>query len=168
MSLAQALLPEIDEEMANTRKLLERVPEDKPEWRPHPKSMKLSRLAQHLVETPFWGCNALQLDSLDVGRFDPSRTTHMTTRAALLEEFDKNVRGLRDALENASDDVLQQKWTLLYKGRQMLSLARIAVIRKFGISHMIHHRAQLGVYLRLLEVPVPGLYGPSADEGRPS
>ena len=168
MSLAQSLLPEIDEEMANTRRLLERVPEDQPDWRPHPKSMKLSRLAHHVVETPFWGCNALRLDSLDVGSFDPTRVTHMTTRAALLEEFDKNVGDFRAALEKASDEVLMQTWTLLFKGKAMFSLPRIAVIRKFGISHMIHHRAQLGVYLRLLAIPIPGLYGPSADEGRPS
>lgn len=168
MSLAKALLPEIDEEMASTRKLLERVPEDKPEWRPHPKSMKLSRLAHHVVEMPTWGVNALSLDSLDVAGFDPSRVTHMTTRAALLEEFDKNVSVFRAAVERASDEVMAQPWTLLFKGRAMFSLPRIAVIRKFGISHMIHHRAQLSLYLRLLDVPVPGFYGPSADDGRPS
>jgi uncharacterized damage-inducible protein DinB len=167
MSLAQSLLPEIDEEMANTRKLLERVPEDKPEWGPHAKSMKLSRLAQHVAETPSWGARAIDQDSVDVGTFDPARVAHMTTRAALLDTFDRNVAALRAALEKASDEALTQPWTLLFKGKAMFSLPRIAVIRKFGISHMIHHRAQLGVYLRLLDVPVPGLYGPSADDGRP-
>jgi uncharacterized damage-inducible protein DinB len=168
MSLAQSLLPEIDEEMANTRKLLERVPEDKPEWRPHPKSMKLSRLAQHLVEMPTWGRNALVLDSLDVGSFDPARVSHMTTRAPLLEEFDANVAGFRAAVEKTGDDAFAQPWTMLFKGKAVWTQSRLVVIRKFAISHMIHHRAQLGVYLRLLDVPVPGLYGPSADDRRPS
>ena len=152
MGQAQWLLPEIDEETANTRKVLDRVPEDKPEWRPHPKSMKLSRLAQHVAETPSWGVRALNVDSFDVGHFDPARATHMTTRAALLEAFDGNVRDFRAALEPASDELLMQRWTLLFKGKEVFSLPRIAVIRKFGISHMIHHRGQLSVYLRLLEV----------------
>lgn len=168
MSLSETLLPEVDEEMASTRKLLERVPEDQPEWRPHAKSMKLARLAQHVVETPSWGRNAIRTEFVDVGEFDRSQVRHMTTRATLLEEFDANVRELRAALEQATDEVLMQPWSLKFKGRTISTQSRLAVIRRFAISHMIHHRAQLGVYLRLLDVPVPGLYGPSADDGRPS
>jgi uncharacterized damage-inducible protein DinB len=163
MPIAKMLLPEIDQEMAKTRQVLERVPEDRPDYRPHAKSMTLGRLARHLAEIPVWGVRALTLESFDIaGR--PREAAVMTSRKELLGTFDANVGAMREVLAEASDEALGEKWTLTHGGKPVFTLPRVAVVRTMVMSHVIHHRAQLGVYLRLLDVPIPGMYGPSADE----
>ena len=167
MSIAQSLLPEFDHEMANTRKTLERVPEDKPSWKPHEKSMTMGRLAQHTGEIPSWVAVMIEKDSLDINPpgSPPYQPTAMKSRKDLLDAFDKTVKSARAALSAVSDEQLMKPWALLSGGKTIFTLPRIAVLRGFIMNHMIHHRAQLGVYLRLNNVPVPSIYGPSADEG---
>lgn len=166
MSLNQALLGEFDNEMMNTRKTLERVPEGKSSWKPHPKSMEFGRLSTHVAELPGWIPYVLQDNSFDV---DPpggrgSQPASITSRQQLLELFDKNVASGRAALAAATDEQFNQPWSLLKGGKPILTLPRAAVLRGLIMNHLIHHRAQLGVYLRLNDVPVPATYGPSADE----
>jgi len=166
MALNHALLPEFDSEMANTRKTLERVPEDKFGWKPHEKSTTMGNLAVHLAQLPSLGERALANDSLDVNPPDgPGYTPpQVNTREELLALFDKNVAAARAAIAGASDEHLLRSWSLLNGGKVMFTLPKAAVLRSFLLNHSIHHRAQLGVYLRLNDVPVPSIYGPSADE----
>ena len=168
MALRDTILPEFDHEMATTRRTLERVPEDKPDWKPHEKSMTMARLAGHLAELPSFVATALRDDSFNIrpaGGSSPSRQPLvMTSRKQLLEDFDRNVAELRTTLANASDETLMKTWTLLAGEKTIFSAPRIGVIRSFCLNHVIHHRAQMGVYLRLNNVPVPSVYGPSADE----
>ena len=166
MALRDTILPEFDHEMATTRKTLERVPEGKPDWKPHEKSMTISRLAGHLAELPMFAVMTFQGDSFDFQApgAPPVQPTMMTSRKQLLELFDKNVAAARAAIAKASDEHLLKPWSLLMGGKTLLTMPRIAVLRSFVMNHLIHHRAQLGVYLRLNDVPVPALYGPSADE----
>ena len=166
MTLSEALLPEFDQEMALTRRCLERVPDEKFDWKPHPKSGALGWLAGFLAVLPGWTSTTLKQDSLDLsppGGGPPLPS--LTNRRAVLEMFDKNVGEARTALAVAPDPHLLAPWTLLNGGQKLLTLPRIAILRTFVISHLIHHRGQLTVYLRLNDVPVPALYGPSADEG---
>ena len=167
MSISKSMLPEFDHEMANTRKTLERVPEDKFAWKPHQKSMSLGDLATHLANIPSWTPQTFDRDELDIQPegAEPYREEPANSTSELLERFDKNVAAGRAALEAAGDEAWQGKWSLLMTGKILFTLPRTAVMRGFVMSHMIHHRAQLGVYLRLLDVPVPSIYGPSADEG---
>ena len=166
MSIAQSLLPEFDHEMANTRKCLERIPEDKLDWRPHPKSFDFQGLATHLANLPKWTVVTLRETSFDMEPVDgePAQEEAIETVAGAVEMFDANIAAARDAIASASDEELMTPWSLLKGGEPMLTLPRIAVLRGFIMNHAIHHRAQLGVYLRLNDVPVPALYGPSADE----
>lgn len=166
MAIKDAFLPEFDNEMQRTRKCLERVPEGKFDWRPHEKSMPLGRLASHLADIPNYGTATLTLDSLDFAPpgGEPRKTAQHSTRQALLDAFDRNVAGVRAQIEKASDEHLTKPWSLLRGGQTIFTLPRTAVLRNFMMSHLIHHRAQLGVYLRLNDVPVPAVYGPSADE----
>ena len=166
MTISQILLPEFDHEMANTRRALERVPTDRLEWSPHPKSMTLGRLAGHLARFGDWTAKTCELDELDMSPpgGPPYRERQYTSTAEILEAFDANVAAGRAALAAASDEVLRGKWSLLSGGNAMFTMSRAAVLRSFVLSHCIHHRGQLTVYLRLLDVPVPALYGPSADE----
>jgi uncharacterized damage-inducible protein DinB len=166
MAIADTLLPEFDVEMAGTRRTLERVPEDKFEWAPHEKSSKLGDLASHLANLPGWVPLALEGDSFDLAPVDgePPRTVRAANREDLLRRFDEAVANARAALAEASDETLMGPWTLLRAGAPMLTLPRAAVLRNFVLNHNVHHRAQLGVYLRLNDVPVPSIYGPSADE----
>lgn len=169
MALSETLLIDFDSEMANTRKTLERVPVEKPDWKPHAKSMPLGRLANHVAELPSWAIFTIEKDSLDIA--PPGAPAYQppppaASRKELLEKFDKHVTAARAAIAMASDDHLRKTWTLLFGGRTVFSLPRTAVLRTSVMNHMIHHRAQLGVYLRLNELPVPALYGPSADEGK--
>ncbi|MGH9779610.1 MAG: DinB family protein [Candidatus Acidiferrales bacterium] len=168
MKLADMLLPEFDQEMANTRKTLERVPEGKPDYKPHAKSMPLARLAGHVAELPLWGVTTLTQEEFDFqpAGAPPFQPTVMTSRAKLLEFFDEGVAKTRAALAAASDDAWQKPWTLLAGGKTIFSMPKLAVWRSFVMNHIVHHRAQLGVYLRLNNVPVPSTYGPSADEGQ--
>lgn len=167
MPISEALLPEFDQEMANTRKTLERVPADKFDWKPHEKSMQMGHLAIHIATMPGWAAETINKDSLDIAPPDapPYEMPKVNSREELVELFDKNVTTARAAIEGASDEKLFQPWSLLSGGRTILTMPKIAVIRSFVMNHTIHHRAQLGVYLRLNDVPVPAIYGPSADEG---
>ena len=167
MALRDSILPEFDHEMAVTRKTLERVPEDKPDWKPHEKSMTMARLAGHVAELPSFVTIALQNDSFNVrpAAGAPQRQPLvMSSRKQLLDAFDSNVAGLRNSLSNASDETLMKSWSLLNGDKTIFTAPRIGVVRSFCLNHIIHHRAQLGVYLRLNNVPVPSVYGPSADE----
>src|SRR6266852_7226537 len=167
MPISQMILPEFDYEMANTRKTLERVPEGKLSWKPHEKSMSLRSLAIHLATIPSWTAQTFDRDELDIAPAggEPYRLPEATSSAQILEVFDKSVASARSAIESASDENWQGKWSLLQGGNPIFTLPRTAVMRGFVMNHLIHHRAQLGVYLRLLDVPVPSIYGPSADEG---
>jgi uncharacterized damage-inducible protein DinB len=168
MSIGQSLLPEFDNEMANTRKTLERVPDDKFDWKPHEKSTSLGALATHISNLPAWTVYAIELDQLDlqpVGE-EPLRAAPVASRDEALAAFDKNIAAARAALEGATDERLLGPWSLLKGGVTILTIPRVAVLRSFVMNHVIHHRAQLGVYLRLNDVPVPSIYGPSADEGQ--
>ena len=167
MSISRNILPEFDHEMANTRKTLERVPDDKFSWKPHEKSMTLGGLATHLSNIPSWTAMTFDRDELDIAPpgEEPFRLPEAKSRAEVLEAFEKNVSTARSALEAATDENWQGKWSLLNGGKPIFTLPRTAVMRGFVMNHLIHHRAQLGVYLRLLDVPVPSIYGPSADEG---
>ena len=166
MAIRDALLPEFDQEMATTRKTLERVPEGKPDWKPHDKSMTMGRLAGHCAELPAFVNMALGGDSFDLrpAGAAPRQPLVMSSRAQLLETFDKNVAAAREALSKASDEDLMKTWTLLAGGQKLMSMPRIGVVRGFALNHLIHHRGQLSVYLRLNNAPVPSIYGPSADE----
>ena len=162
MSIAQMILPEFDQEMANTRKMLERVPDGKFEYKPHEKSMTLGRLAAHVAEVPSYATGTLRVERMDfTGEEKPFAPV---TRQELLDAFDKYVAEARGMLAAASDEELAKIWTLTFKGQQIFSMPRAAVLRTMVMSHLIHHRAQLGVYLRLCNVEIPGMYGPSADE----
>ena len=162
MAIADALLPEYDHEMAVTRKLLERVPEGKFDWKPHPKSMSFIALASHVATIPSWGAPTLNLPELDLGGVPPN--TAPASRAELLEQFDKNVAETRAALVGKTDAEMMVVWSLKNNGQKLFTLPRAAVWRGFVMNHHIHHRAQLSVYLRLNDVAVPAMYGPSADE----
>ena len=166
MSFSEMMLPEFDQEMANTRKTLERVPEDKFAWKPHEKSMSLGGLSTHLANIPSWTANTFDADELDIAPVGapPFRLEEAKSRSELLAAFDKNVADARAALESARDEKWREPWSLLHGGNKIFSMPRTAVMRGFVMNHLIHHRAQLGVYLRLLDVPVPSIYGPSADE----
>jgi uncharacterized damage-inducible protein DinB len=163
MSLSQSLLPEFDQEMANTRRVLERVPADKFSWQPHDKSMAFGRLAVHVAELPTWTTMTLNTNELDFAA-TPYNPAKAETTQDLLNIFDKATAEARAALAAASDEELFKPWTLRNGEHQIFSLPKIAVLRGFVMNHIIHHRGQLTVYLRLNDVPVPGLYGPSADE----
>ena len=164
MALRDSILPEFDHEMATTRKTLERVPEDKPDWKPHEKSMTLGRLAGHIAELPTMAAMALRTDSFDVQGPTRPQPLVMTSRKQLLDDFDKNVATARQAISGASDEDLMKTWAFLAGGKSIFSMPRTAVVRTFFLAHVIHHRGQLSVYLRLNNVPVPAIYGPSADE----
>jgi len=162
MPLVDALLPEFDHEMTLTRKLLERVPEDRFDWKPHQKSYSLGQLAQHVATLPMWGGVTLNQSEFDTA--GSPRLPPVETRAALLALFDGHVAGARAALSGKTDAELMAPWALKNGGKTVFSMPKASVWRSFVMSHMIHHRAQLGVYLRMQDVPLPSMYGPSADE----
>ncbi len=166
MAFNTALLPEFDDEMAILRKMLERVPDDKFAWKPHEKSMTLGRLATHLAEIPGWATYTISMDSLDLAPpgGEPFKPTVADSRQAVLDIFDNKVREARQSIASASDEHLMKPWSLLMGGNTLFSMPRATCLRKWVMNHAIHHRAQLGVYLRLNEIPIPGTYGPSADE----
>ena len=167
MSIAQALLPEFDHEMANTRKCLERIPADKLDWKAHEKSYDLRSFATHLANLPKWAVMTIAETSFDMepAGEEPIKEEPIESVDHAVEMFDASVAAAREAIAGASDEDLMISWSLLKGGEEIMSMPRIAVLRSFIMNHMIHHRAQLTVYLRLNDVPVPALYGPSADEG---
>ncbi len=166
MGLSASMLPEFDHEMANTRKTLERIPEDKLDWKPHEKSTTLRGLGTHLANLVSWTVHVIEkaeLDAMPGG--NPLRAKPIESVPEALETFDRNVAAARAAIQGASDEHLMKPWTLLVNGRTIFTQPRAGVLRGMILNHTIHHRAQLSVYLRLNDVPVPALYGPSADEG---
>lgn len=160
MPLRDTLLPEFDQEMATTRRLLERVPSDKAQWKPHPKSFALGHLAQLVSWMPGWITNAVREPSLDLSTAPPYS---FETTPTLLAGFDRNVREAHDAITALEDSQLGVTWSLRHGERTLFSAPRSSIVR-MHLSHLIHHRGQLTVYLRLLDVPVPPIYGPTADE----
>jgi uncharacterized damage-inducible protein DinB len=168
MALRDALLPEFEYEMATTRKTLERVPEDKTNWKPHDTSMSMGRLAGHIAEMAGFVASTFQGDSFDFAPpgAPPVQPTVMSSRKQLLDLFDKNVAAAKAAISKASDEDLYKTWTLLNGGKTFFAMPRIQVLRSMILNHVIHHRGQLSVYLRMNQVPVPSIYGPSGDEGR--
>lgn len=160
MRIADTLLPEFDQEMATTRRVIERVPDDNPDWRPHQKSFSVAHLAQLLAWMPGWIGQTLTSTELDLatgGGYSTERTDR------LLNTFDANVRTSREAIAAAKDSDYDVPWSLKMKGNVLFTLPRGAVVRQH-ISHLSHHRGQMTVYLRLLGVSVPSVYGPTADE----
>jgi uncharacterized damage-inducible protein DinB len=163
MTLSQSLLPEFDNEMSNTRRALERVPTDKFDWQPHAKSFTMGKLATHLATLPGWTDITINTSELDLSQ--PREIPKPATTEELLALFDQTVASARATLAGASDETFFQPWTLRNGEQTIFTLPKIAVMRGFVLNHIIHHRGQLTVYLRLNDIPVPSIYGPSADEG---
>lgn len=166
MTIAEGFLLEFKPEMDNTRKMLERVPDEGLDYRPHPKSMTMGRLAGHIAEMPAWGVNTIELDELDLNPpggsdFEPCTAE---SRDQVLEVFDRGVAAATEAIKKTSDDAMRKEWTLKMAGKPIFTMPRIAVLKVMIVSHIVHHRAQLSVYLRINDIPIPGMYGPSADE----
>jgi uncharacterized damage-inducible protein DinB len=164
MTIAAAALPEFDHEMAQTRRALERVPAAKFGWKPHEKSWCAGQLALHLANVPSWFAMMMTTDEIDFATFPPPRYETPANIEEVLAKFDANVAAARAALAGAADERLHGKWTGRTGDKVHFTRTRAELLRGFVLSHMIHHRGQLTVYLRLLDVPVPSLYGPSADE----
>lgn len=160
--IAQSLLPEFQHEVSTTRKVLERLPDDKWTWKPHAKSMDLGSLATHLANLANWMTVTINVPELDLP--PDFKMELLPDRAALLAFFDRESTAAQTALGACSDEAMMQPWTLKVAGNPMFTMPRVAVIRSMVMNHLIHHRAQLALYLRLNDVPVPALYGPSADE----
>ena len=165
MAIKDALLPEFDHEMAVTRRVLERVPFSDPAWKPHVKSMTIAELAAHIANIPSWVPITLSRDRFDMGSVDREslHATHENV-AALLAEFDRHVAAARTHIAEASDAQLMQSWSLTSGEQVVLTMPKAGVLRSFVFNHTVHHRGQMSVYLRLRDVPVPSIYGPSADE----
>jgi uncharacterized damage-inducible protein DinB len=163
MSLKDGLLVEFDHEMATTRKLLERLPDDKLSWKPHAKSMSLGGLGTHLGNIPHWATAILEKLSFDLAE-SPPNLVEKTSRAEILMLFDEASRTTRAAMAKTDAEYLAM-WSLKRSGQEMFSMPRIAAFRTFVLYHIVHHRGQLSVYLRLNDIPVPPIYGPTADEG---
>jgi len=164
MLIRDALLPEFDHETAVTRRLLERIPDDKFDFKPHPRSVDMASLATHLSEVTAWTFDSIEHDSVDLAGYDPAKRRIAGSRAELLEMFDKSVAKARAALATAENDQLMQPWSLTSGDQVFFTMPKVAVLRSFVFNHCVHHRGQLSVYLRLNDIPVPAIYGPSADE----
>lgn len=166
MTLGSAMLAEFDHEAANTRRMLERVPADRLDWRPHPKSMTMGQLANHIASLAGWSTVVLSTAGVNLASPEARalQPPAVDSVQALVERFDRNVAAARAAIAGVSDAALAEPWTLTHGAHTLLTMPRGAVLRSMVMNHGIHHRAQLGVYLRLQDIPVPGMYGPSADE----
>jgi uncharacterized damage-inducible protein DinB len=165
MSIAQMLLPEWDVEMATTRRVLERVPSEKGEWKPHPKSFSMAHLAQLVSRMPGWATMMMQTAELDIAPKEGGGPGYsIETTETLLADFDKNAAEGRAAIAAGSDADFAEPWTLKAAGEAVQTDSRYQMLRTNMLNHLVHHRAQLGVYLRLVELPVPSMYGPTADE----
>jgi uncharacterized damage-inducible protein DinB len=166
MSISQALLPEFDHEVATTRKVLDRLPEDKYGWKPHEKSFTAGRLASHIAEMGGWGATTMSTEVFDFapGGVPTNPAFNASSKEELMGAYDKMMAETRAAIAAAGDADFMVNWTLQNNGQTLMTMPRIAVIRSFVMNHVIHHRGQLSLCLRLLDVPVPSIYGPSADE----
>lgn len=164
-AIRESLLPEFDHEMANTRKTLERVQDETLGWKPHEKSFSMGELATHIANIPGWVASAIAEESFDVApEGKPIQTPPANSREEILQRFDEALPRARAAIASATDEHLRRDWSLLSNGQAVLTMPRVAVLRSFVMNHVIHHRAHLGLYLRMKDIPVPALYGPSADE----
>lgn len=164
-NIASALIAELEHESKTTRTCLERVPADKFDWTPHEKSMTFGRLASHIAEMVGWTGPTLQYPELDFAKMD-YKPFEPKTSEELLEYFDKNVAEAVDVLRNTTDDIFMENWTMRNGETVYFTLPKVAVMRSFVMNHIVHHRGQLSVYLRLSDIAVPSIYGPSADEGQ--
>ncbi len=163
MTISEILLLDYDAEIAGTRRTLERIPEKEPNWKPHEKSMAIGRLALHTARLPQFCTRILTTPELNFANENFPDLTFQST-AHLLSELESSAAEARSHLAAASDDELRKNWKLSFGDRVIVEGPRMALYRTMFLNHLVHHRAQLGVYLRLLNIPVPGLYGPSADE----
>ena len=163
MRIAELLLLELQQESANTRRMIERVPGDKLKWQPHQKSMTIGRLATHIAELPVWFARTISANEFD---FTTSvfKSQKRETTAEIVDVFDKQLAEAVSILQTADDEMMNSIFTLRRGGQVMFQLPRKVVLRTFALNHVYHHRGQLSVFLRLLDIPVPGMYGPSADE----
>ena len=163
MTIAEVLLLDFDAEIANTRRTLERIPENDPQWKPHEKSMPIGRLALHTARLPMFCSRILTTAELDIAK-DKFPDFVFESTAHLLSELDRTAAEARANLAASSDEDLRKHWKLAFGDKVFVDAPRMVLYRTMFLNHVVHHRAQLGVYLRLLNIPVPGLYGPSADE----
>jgi uncharacterized damage-inducible protein DinB len=163
MSLVDGLLPEFDREMGVTRRMLAAVPFNKADWKPHAKSKSMGELASHIANVPRLGIFLMTQPDLEIGASFP-RPPDCTSSEELLARFDEHVKSVRGALASKADVEMATPWTMRHEGKEMFTMSRASAWRTFIISHLIHHRGQLTVYLRLNDVPVPPAYGPTADE----
>jgi uncharacterized damage-inducible protein DinB len=163
MSISAALIEELKQEAEATKKVLERIPEKTFDWKPHKKSMSMVQLASHVANAVSWAIPTLELEELDIP------TDHQPWKAEstkdLIEHFETNVKDAIARLEGYPDEKMMQDWTGKSGGKVFFTLPRVAILRSFVLNHLVHHRGQLSVYLRLNDIPVPSIYGPSADEG---
>lgn len=164
MSLNEAIMAELQQEATTTRAMLERIPEKSLTWKPHEKSMSLGRLAYHIAEIPEWMSVTVDQDEFDFAKSDYVPKDGMS-KEEILKAFDDNLANALTCLKNASDEKLMGTWTMKNGDVTYFTLPKIAVVRSFVQSHSVHHRGQLSVYLRMLDVPLPQVYGPTADEG---
>jgi uncharacterized damage-inducible protein DinB len=165
MTIAELLLPEVEREMATTRRVLERVPDDKLAWKPHDRSWSMGDLASHIVNSVKWTGVTMNQTEFDLASVSPDALNQPAThRAELLAWFDANAAAAREALGTSDADYFVP-WTLRHGAQVFFTMPRYHCIRSYLLNHIVHHRAQLGVYLRLNDIPVPAMYGPSADEG---
>lgn len=161
MTISETLLPEFDHEMANTKAMLECVPEDKFSWKPHEKSMTMGRLASHCAEMAGWTVYAINQDKLEL---TPDMKPFIAnTKKELMEGFAGFAADARKAIAGASDADMGKSWSLIFGGQAVMTMPRAGIVRSMVLNHIIHHRGQLSVYLRLNNIPIPGMYGPSAD-----
>ncbi|MCW5964300.1 MAG: DinB family protein [Bryobacterales bacterium] len=166
MTIGQGMAQELKQSAVSARKTLERIPEEKFDWTPHPKSMTFLKLSSHLAESLGWAEFTITTDGMDVAPVDgPAWEPYVASSSAdLLETFDKNLAASLAALNAVSDETLMETWTMKKAGEAMFSMPKLVVLRSFILDHLVHHRAQLGLYLRLNDISVPALLGPSADE----
>ncbi len=164
MAISEALLPEYDMEMASTRKILERIDDEKFSWKPHEKSYSMGDLATHVATLPLWGVMTVHGDHYDVTDPNNPPPAKAANKAEVLAMFDKSAADAREAIAGADDAVMMQPWSLKADGAVKFTMPKAAVLRSFVMNHMIHHRAQLGMYLRLNNIALPQVYGPTADE----
>lgn len=163
MPMRDAFLGEFEHELANTRKTLERIPDELWGWKPHEKSFAMGGLATHIANMYNWGAVTLNTDGLDLKPED--REPLAENRAALLAKLERGAAEFRAALSSASDEAMMAPWALSVSGQEIFRMPRVAVLRGMIMNHIVHHRGQLTVYLRMNDIPVPALFGPSADEG---